>query len=326
MSPLLISVALCTYNASRYLQQELQSIAAQTKLPDEVVVCDDGSLDDTLAILERFRRTVCFPVRIFRNETNLGRTKNFEKAIGLCGGDLIALADFDDVWYPKKLQVLCAALETDSQAGYAFSDADLINDVGKGIAGTLYGRSGMRLFRKTGFPPQLQVAALLKANVATGATMVIRSALRKFLTPISERSVQDYWIALLASFSGNYGIGLSEPLMEYRLHISQVSGLHPRPWKLLPHLLSTPPDVWAKELEMFREIREKLYATPELLSKCKPTDLKLLDEKLAHLSKRDLARTSNTWIKFSTVLAEARTGRYEQFSLSWKSALRDLIL
>jgi len=326
MNPPHISIALCTFNASRYLAEELDSIASQTRVPDEVVTCDDGSHDDTLAILERFRRRVPFPVRIIRNEQKLRMTKNFEKAISLCEGDLIALADFDDVWYPNKLQVLSGVLDADRHAGYVFSDGDLINSSGRLMRGTLYGRGGMRLFRKTGFSPLLQVPALLKANVVTGSTMMIRAALRRYVLPISDRWEQDAWIALLASFVGDYGVALSEPLMKYRLHGTQAFGVHPRPWKLLPHLLSAPRDLWAKQFEKFCEMRNTIQEKPDLVSKCKPSDLKLLDEKLAHLAKRDSARTSNKCTKFSTVLAEARTGRYKQFSLSWKSALRDLLL
>ena len=78
-----LSVAMCTYNGARYLQEQLESIAAQTRLPDELVVCDDCSSDGTRAILEEFKARVTFPVRLYFNEQNLRVWKNFEKAISL---------------------------------------------------------------------------------------------------------------------------------------------------------------------------------------------------------------------------------------------------
>src|SRR5258708_29962312 len=118
-----ISVAMCTYNGARFLAQQLESIVAQTRLPDELVVCDDVSADESPEIIRKFAKNAPFPVRLELNEKNLGSSKNFEKAIGLCRGGLIALADQDDVWKPQKLAVLETVLENHPEVGYAFSDA-----------------------------------------------------------------------------------------------------------------------------------------------------------------------------------------------------------
>jgi len=98
-----ISIAMATYNGASLLQRQLDSFLSQTRQPDELVVCDDGSSDDTLTILERFRQTAPFVVRIHQNEANLGFTKNFERALSKCTGDLIFLSDQDDIWFPDKL-------------------------------------------------------------------------------------------------------------------------------------------------------------------------------------------------------------------------------
>src|ERR671927_271278 len=100
------SVAMCTYNGARFVREQLASIAAQTRPPDELVVCDDCSTDATLECIREFARTAPFPVRVVENEKNAGSTKNFERAVELCEGDFIALADQDDVWLPEKLQRL----------------------------------------------------------------------------------------------------------------------------------------------------------------------------------------------------------------------------
>lgn len=91
-----ISVALCTHNGSAYLTEQLASIAAQTRLPDELVVCDDRSSDDTPRLLADFAARAPFPVQVVVNSENLGSTAKFAKAISLCQGDFIALSDQAD--------------------------------------------------------------------------------------------------------------------------------------------------------------------------------------------------------------------------------------
>lgn len=106
MSRLTISVALATYNGERFLQEQLNSLAAQTLLPCELVVGDDGSTDGTLDILERFAKTAPFPVRIQCNPTNIGYGQNFLQTATRCRGHWIAFCDQDDVWDYNKLSSL----------------------------------------------------------------------------------------------------------------------------------------------------------------------------------------------------------------------------
>jgi len=103
MDQIRLSIAMCTYNGGRYLQEQLDSIASQTRQPDELVGCDDESSDDTIEIIKAFSSKVLFPVRLFNNKGNLGISKNFEKAIKLCQGDITLLSNQDDVWYTEKL-------------------------------------------------------------------------------------------------------------------------------------------------------------------------------------------------------------------------------
>src|ERR687894_3003245 len=102
--PARFSVAMCTYNGARFVAEQLASVAAQTRPPDELVVCDDGSTDETCRLVEEFAARAPFPVRLFVNERNLGSTRNFGRAVALCEGDLVALSDQDDVWHPEKLE------------------------------------------------------------------------------------------------------------------------------------------------------------------------------------------------------------------------------
>jgi glycosyltransferase involved in cell wall biosynthesis len=101
-----ISVALATYNGSRFIREQLKTLAAQTVFPLELVVTDDASTDDTVEIVRRFAESAPFPVRLEVNSENLGYKRNFLKCAELCAGDFIALCDQDDIWLPKKLEAV----------------------------------------------------------------------------------------------------------------------------------------------------------------------------------------------------------------------------
>lgn len=101
-----ISVAMATYNGERFLGEQLESLAAQSRPPDELVVSDDCSSDRTQAVVEEFARSAPFRVVIFRNDKTLGYADNFLRAAQLCKGDWISFCDQDDVWLPEKLATI----------------------------------------------------------------------------------------------------------------------------------------------------------------------------------------------------------------------------
>lgn len=111
MADLRISVAIAAYNGERYLGEQLASIAGQTELPDEIVLSDDGSTDDTPALVTRFAAGTSIPVRLIRQPRNLGILDNFYAAFSACRGDLLLYCDQDDVWRPEKLARQRRALE-----------------------------------------------------------------------------------------------------------------------------------------------------------------------------------------------------------------------
>ena len=102
---MMISVAMATFNGGRYLREQLDSIRRQSLLPTELIVCDDGSSDDTVEIVRGFATDAPFKVVIDAHGQRLGFTPNFLRAIGLCTGEVVALCDQDDVWDERKLAV-----------------------------------------------------------------------------------------------------------------------------------------------------------------------------------------------------------------------------
>ena len=218
-----ISVAMCTFNGGRYLQEQLKSIALQSRIPMELVVCDDQSTDDTISILKRFRSEAPFAVRIIQNTKRLGSTRNFDQAIGLAGGEFIALCDQDDRWESNKLERLAEALISDPFLGGVFSDAHLIDEDGR--------KTGQRLFAKHRFTPAKQrsflgcpINTLLRHDVVTGATLMFRSSVRLYSSPIPSSWVHDGWLAWMIALHSRIGL-VSEPLINYRIHAGQQLGV-----------------------------------------------------------------------------------------------------
>src|SRR5262249_17682438 len=111
MSNLPVSVALATFNGEKFLREQLHTLATQKVKPAELVACDDGSTDRTIAILQEFARTAPFPVRIIENTERLQYKANFMQAASLCVAPLIAFCDQDDIWHADKIDALGQAFK-----------------------------------------------------------------------------------------------------------------------------------------------------------------------------------------------------------------------
>lgn len=123
----MISIAMATYNGEKYLREQLDSILAQTIQDFELIVCDDCSTDSTVQILNEYVEKDS-RIKVFVNAKNLGFRKNFEKAIGLCKGEYIALSDQDDIWMTEHLELLVDNIQNkDLIAG----NSELIDSLGR---------------------------------------------------------------------------------------------------------------------------------------------------------------------------------------------------
>ena len=207
-----VSVALATYNGARYISEQLESIFAQTLLPDEVVICDDASSDTTATQLALFQKRFPDRLRVYHNETNLGFTRNFEKAISFCTGEIIILSDQDDFWLPHKVERLVDILQQNPQTGLVFSDAE--------IADQSLNRKGFTVYSRHP-KPDLRVEKVLQSFVRPikllGCTCAFRTKYLPYLLPISSRWGHDHWIGFILAVISNLEM-IDEPLMLYRRH------------------------------------------------------------------------------------------------------------
>ncbi len=94
------------YNGSKYLPEQLESIANQTLPITELVACNDCSTDNSLEIIEEFAKTAPFEIKILNNTTNKGYAKAFTRAIQGATKEYVFLCDQDDVWFLEKTQTV----------------------------------------------------------------------------------------------------------------------------------------------------------------------------------------------------------------------------
>lgn len=123
----MISVCMATYNGEKYIHEQMSSILPQLCDLDEIIVCDDASVDKTVAILESFCDN---RIKLFRNSSNLGHVKNFEKAISLANGEYIFLSDQDDIWEPNKIKKTIDVFERRSNISLIYHNLHLIDESG----------------------------------------------------------------------------------------------------------------------------------------------------------------------------------------------------
>jgi len=314
-----ISVALCTYNGERFLPGQLASIAQQTRLPDELVVCDDRSTDRTLALVREFAASAPFPVRIFENEHNLGFAANFERAIRLCEGTLIALSDQDDIWYPIRLERSEQEFAAHPQAGLVFSDADVINDSNESAGPTLWQRLGFAGKRAHDLLAG-HFVVLAKHRFVTGATMMFRAGLRDRFLPIPGGWIHDEWIALIAAAFSDLR-PIDQPLIRYRIHDSQQVGLRN---KLEQRTQGNSPALrhWGRLAESVKELQQLSDTLSAMVPDKRPV-LSAYQEHLRFLSFRAglpivrLARLGPILKQYS---------QYQVHASGSASALKDLVL
>lgn len=224
-----LSVALCTYNGSRYIEKQLLSIVNQTIVPDEIIICDDRSSDSTVQIIEGFiKKHPDINIKIFINESSLHTIKNFEKAVSLCSGDWLFLSDQDDMWKKNKVEKMLNFIAQNTDTLLLFTDGELIDENDCTLESTLW--------QKWKFNKEIKEKWLnnenafedlvYNRNYVTGATAMISRKLLKDALPfdIPKGYYHDSWLAVNAA--GLNGLRyMDECLINYRIHPQQQVGI-----------------------------------------------------------------------------------------------------
>lgn len=224
-----VDIALATFDGGSFVGEQVESIIAQTHPEWQLIARDDGSTDDTVAVLERYRDAE--PERIVivaDGDGTLGHVGNFARVLGHSTAPYVALCDQDDVWLPGKLAASLAALQRlERRVGsdtpcLVFTDATVVDAGLRPLAPSFWARTGVR-------PTDADdLGRMLYGNVVAGHTAIINAPLRDLALPVPDTvRFIDWWITLLAAACGETTF-LPEPTVLHRQHGHNVNGARPR--------------------------------------------------------------------------------------------------
>ncbi len=198
-----VGIAIALYNGARFVEAQLDSLRLQTCPADQVVLCDDGSKDNTVSIVRRYieKHDLYGRWQLHINEENLGYAKNFYKAMSLCNTDLIYMCDQDDLWKADKLEKMNAVMAQRQDISLLLCKGGVIDAKGEALHGMLIEESS-----ETGAITAVTPAQVLRTLSWTGMLMCVR---REFLMQWQEklypaRAPHDFALALCASDSGSF--------------------------------------------------------------------------------------------------------------------------
>lgn len=219
-----ISVALASWNGAQYLEEQLESLLTRTVLPDELVISDDASRDNTVSLARQFAKKAPFPVRILENGVRVGFAKNFERAIAACEGDIICLCDQDDIWLPSHVEELVKPFQREETVlvlsrSMHFRRLDNGRELRWPIEGPWYRRWDWQRCRKVGL-----IAGFVRHQVPpfAGHGTAFRASLRATVLPVAA-DWHDFWIDSLASALGDFW-WVDEVLTHHRVHSRNTAG------------------------------------------------------------------------------------------------------
>ena len=319
-----ISIALCTYNGARFLEGQLTSLVSQNRRPDEVVICDDCSTDSTISLLRAFATNAPFPVFLHENSTRLGSTKNFERSISLCRGDVIALCDQDDIWEKNKLSLTEDCFRNNPNAGLVFTDALIVDENANPLGYNLWQTLGLDGASQARIKSPAAFDILIQRPLVTGATMAFRSKFRDLVLPIPEdiSLIHDAWIALMISLVASLD-PIDRPLVKYRQHATQQIGASPKE----PGVIATGIVERAKRRISFAEHIKKLEAVRERISASRQYEFQMetqIDQQFKHLCTR-VAISQSKLSSIPAAFKELFAGRYHRYSSGFYSLIKDLV-
>lgn len=203
-----------SYNQVRFLSQALDSVAAQTRPPDEIIIVDDASTDGSVGVIERWART-SVPRPILRlHHRNTGPTRSFNEALRLASCEYVAPLAADDLWEPNKLAREIAWLDAaDPSVCAVYGDVPVIDENGVIVLESFLDQHGAPKPRPSG---QL-LEALLDGNFIPGPSVLMRRQHAVAVGLVDEslhHEDYDFWLRLAARYNVGY---IEAPTGAYRM-------------------------------------------------------------------------------------------------------------
>lgn len=220
----MISIAMASYNGARYIREQIDSILNQTIHEFELVICDDCSTDNTVAIINEYAKADN-RFRVYVNDINIGYRRNFEKAALLCKGEFIAFCDQDDIWLPNHLEVLS---ENIGDRDVCTANAEIIGGDGNPLGYKLSDFTRLEYWSEI---PLIQAYTYwYYRNPFPGCNTMYRSHFLQHAYPIGNNNIQlhDTWLDTIACTCGNGIKYVDDVTMLYRFHQDSVTATSKR--------------------------------------------------------------------------------------------------
>lgn len=284
------SVCMAVYNGAEFIEQQLSSILHQSKRPDEVILCDDGSADDTVEIIRRFieENQLKSSWRLYQNRQNKGYPGNFYHAMGLCKGDIVFLADQDDIWCERKMERMCQVMAERPEAKAVCCKFGLIDAQGKNIHSVM----SPTFAAGTGRLRKVDIEQVFYKCEWPGMVLAYRRQWYQSWTQNSYRIPHDFLLCARAAEENGF-LQMDESLAFHRRHENNAGGEEYRASRLLQK------DRKLKEIEEYLTIL-KSFEQEKVLQKEKGKEA--LQHKLLSMQGRYDALQSG---KIGKVLANA---------------------
>jgi glycosyltransferase involved in cell wall biosynthesis len=329
-SGLRVSVVLGTFNGSAYVEEQLESILAQSVMPNEIIVTDDGSTDATLSIIDRVKerfvaRARHLAITVITHPGPSGVAQNFERGLKAASGDIVFLSDQDDVWSPVKIERMLEVFEREPLLMLLHSNATLV-DEGR----TKLNQSLFQALRFSGRERAAErngeaFALLMKRNLVTGATSAVRRELVACAIPFPPFWLHDEWLAITASLQGAEAVNfIDEALIEYRQHRENQVGASRLTFsggftKLVSRRGARNDRLLGRANSLHERVSKLASVEPKYQKYFRESLMKLQHEQFrSSLPEKRLAR-------LGPVSKELRNGCYETFGGGLRDAVRDVV-
>lgn len=314
-----LSIAMATFNGAKYLSEQIDSLLRQTRKPDEIVICDDRSTDETMELLRDYAARFPELFKISRNSSQLGYRENFSEAASQCSGEWVLFCDQDDYWFPTKIERVLEAVASRPDILLWINDMEMADEALRPL-----GHSIFENVRRMNLPLSWS---------GPGCGTAVRSDLLHLALPFPpERKGHDDWINGFALLLGVRG-EIDEVLQYYRRHEGATtdtvaSGSRPTGrFALLRREAFKPVKAgWKEDQAVWNLVESRLSKRPlsPALRDRAPDALKKLRNQRSALEGRFQIISlphGRRWLPIANLW---RTGGYDEFGGA-KSMLKDLI-
>lgn len=314
---------MATFNGARYIQEQLASILEGTRRPDEIVIADDGSTDETTALARATFEAFSpqgITLRVLEGAQQLGVTANFERAVLECEGDLIVLSDQDDVWHADRLEKAVRSFEANPQLLFQHSDARLVDSEGESLGVSLLEALTITSEERHALRNNDAFRAYIRRNLATGATVVMRRELVEIAIPFPESWVHDEWLAVIAAAMGSTEL-IEDQLVDYRQHgLNQIGVKPPTLGYRISRMVEPRRDRYSRLAQRSRTLADRLSQLPVTAK------VLALAEDKARFEERRAQLPRARVLRVPIVFGELRAGSYRRLSSQGNvDVIRDLV-